>query len=228
MAGQERTEGGLSPPTRGNPSPHPRPNSPTATGSIPAHAGEPCRYRRRRAWRAVYPRPRGGTEGRAGERHCGVGLSPPTRGNLRDTRLERKIAGSIPAHAGEPGCRRHGNRNGWVYPRPRGGTYITARSRQAVAGLSPPTRGNLAARDYLDPDHGSIPAHAGEPGAWSSGSRHPTVYPRPRGGTSVYERVGLSLVGLSPPTRGNRLAKANANREGRSIPAHAGEPATSV
>ena len=91
---------GLSPPTRGNPEQY------TAgirrRGSIPAHAGEPRRGRRRFAPKKVYPRPRGGT--RLGEPadFRPIGLSPPTRGNpLRGRHLAGGV-GSIPAHAGEP------------------------------------------------------------------------------------------------------------------------------
>ena len=50
---------GLSPPTRGNQRGQRQTNG--GIGSIPAHAGEPHRFRKRLRQRQVYPRPRGGT-----------------------------------------------------------------------------------------------------------------------------------------------------------------------
>ena len=52
-------QGGLSPPTRGNPPP--AADGQANTGSIPAHAGEPPDMVMARVKIAVYPRPRGGT-----------------------------------------------------------------------------------------------------------------------------------------------------------------------
>ena len=70
---------GLSPPTRGN-----RTNSLDEIdrlGSIPAHAGEPDIYETKAGRVAVYPRPRGGTNGWYPLGFGYQGLSPPTRGN---------------------------------------------------------------------------------------------------------------------------------------------------
>ena len=52
------------------------------------------------------------------------------------------------------------------------------------------------------------------------------VYPRPRGGTSSRRRGDAPSGGLSPPTRGNHSRDGYAELYLRSIPAHAGEPAT--
>ena len=135
------TTDGLSPPTRGN--------LLVVSGgvsdqrSIPAHAGEPSPRIRRFAKSRVYPRPRGGTF-----RGC-TWLSPSV--------------GSIPAHAGEPCAGRRRRAQGRVYPRPRGGTAEGVERREAGRGLSPPTRGNLGGGNVAVLEHGSIPAHAGEP-----------------------------------------------------------------
>ena len=72
-------ETGLSPPTRGNlggmlP-------SDATLGSIPAHAGEPRQGSSRPTSEALYPRPRGGTQGGSTTSITRYGLSPPTRGN---------------------------------------------------------------------------------------------------------------------------------------------------
>ena len=50
------------------------------------------------------------------------------------------------------------------------------------------------------------------------------VYPRPRGGTQHGRRNIVSSLGLSPPTRGNRISPCSSPSSRRSIPAHAGEP----
>ena len=92
-------------------------------------------------------------------------------------------------------------------------------------GLSPPTRGNLTAWEEIDVEEGSIPAHAGEPYAPDMPKVKTSVYPRPRGGTSQCLPFVSSLIGLSPPTRGNPDHDAARESARRSIPAHAGEPA---
>ena len=91
---------GLSPRVRGNPL-CPGMGSP-ACRSIPACAGEPpvsafppCPVR-------VYPRVCGGTLRCRFLRGCGPGLSPRVRGNLQLPADACRVAGSIPACAGEP------------------------------------------------------------------------------------------------------------------------------
>ena len=111
---------GLSPPTRGNPGAES--GLYISRGSIPAHAGEPAGMWNRPPPLAVYPRPRGGTRLDTAFARAPFGLSPPTRGNRGRDRGESVMAGSIPAHAGEPRGRGRQRYSGGVYPRPRGGT----------------------------------------------------------------------------------------------------------
>ena len=133
---------GLSPPTRGNR--EEVGGGREGTRSIPAHAGEPaCGFGLGRGI-AVYPRPRGGTRRRRRAGQRGVGLSPPTRGNLRRGRPDSRLRRSIPAHAGEPHRGGGGAATREVYPRPRGGTVNPYAALSARSGLSPPTRGNRA------------------------------------------------------------------------------------
>ena len=133
-------------------------------------------------------------------------------------------AGSIPAHAGEPGIVRRVRSSPAVYPRPRGGTIASAAASSWRRGLSPPTRGNHDMVGDGEMIQGSIPAHAGEPLCPCQESSSMRVYPRPRGGTFRYGRRVKPLRGLSPPTRGNLGGFAPSVRVGGSIPAHAGEP----
>ena len=196
---------GLSPPTRGN---HVAARAQSrAARSIPAHAGEPCTPRRSGGRRGVYPRPRGGTDAAEAESTDGYGLSPPTRGNPRRARRRSRPRRSIPAHAGEP----RAGRARAARPSPR-------------RGLSPPTRGNLAVKSSAPSGGRSIPAHAGEPGTAAQRSFSGSVYPRPRGGTTVICRVQWTSPGLSPPTRGNPRRFVPPRFLRGSIPAHAGEP----
>ena len=133
-------------------------------------------------------------------------------------------ARSIPAHAGEPFFSPSRKRTMAVYPRPRGGTVSALRKIASRVGLSPPTRGNPLEYPYAAVGAGSIPAHAGEP-LWNGGrGGHAAVYPRPRGGTRSTDFGSSKSAGLSPPTRGNRIAPLSTNRQSGSIPAHAGEP----
>ena len=113
-----------------------------------------------------------------------------------------------------------------VYPRPRGGTVPVPVDDQPGRGLSPPTRGNPCVATPLPQRQRSIPAHAGEPPAVGQTIRPLRVYPRPRGGTGDVRSVGQLFIGLSPPTRGNRLLRRHLSREVGSIPAHAGEPSS--
>ena len=179
--GYTRTAG-LSPPTRGNRGLTRRPFR--LSRSIPAHAGEPPNRDRRRPATGVYPRPPGGTIVFADEVWRANGLSPPTRGEPKRS------------HCTALNCR--------VYPRPRGGTLEYGSQTSACIGLSPPTRGNPGRTRSERPAHGSIPAHAGEPGTPPIPTSSSRVYPRPRGGTRSEIRARWLIAGLSPPTRGNR------------------------
>ena len=154
-----------------------------------------------------------------------VGLSSPTRGNLRARFGVRLSWGSIPAHAGEPiEIADADARARAVYPRPRGGTLPESTLIGGESGLSPPTRGNPAPSALAFAPMRSIPAHAGEPRLPIQVALIRGVYPRPRGGTDVVAIRHRAVGGLSPPTRGNRLVRPLQPAVEGSIPAHAGEP----
>ena len=213
---------GLSPPTRGN---HAGLLLTTCfRRSIPAHAGEPVRQDGAGVCQEVYPRPRGGTIRFRMSQAPSHGLSPPTRGNHAAETSGKDLAGSIPAHAGEPKICRPVPRPSRVYPRPRGGTRFGWRSLAELQGLSPPTRGNLRQADDFRNQVRSIPAHAGEPRRNRRQHQSDEVYPRPRGGTTPTRSASRSPRGLSPPTRGNLTCESPFNLILGSIPAHAGEP----
>src|SRR5690606_3155376 len=103
---------------------------PVHPGSIPAHAGEPVWASLLALRPGVYPRARGGTSPATLFASTDTGLSPRTRGNLVALANHHLIAGSIPAHAGEPCAHRYAMASTWVYPRARGGTESSSHARQ--------------------------------------------------------------------------------------------------
>ena len=134
-------ESGLSPRGRGNLSI--LWCSPRKSRSIPAWAGEPLPFQRKRRSLAVYPRVGGGTWGPSLRIRRSMGLSPawageplirlgqngatpvyPTRGrgNLAGLPKATMKSGSIPAWAGEPAISTDSLTVDKVYPRVGGGT----------------------------------------------------------------------------------------------------------
>ena len=195
-------------------------------GSIPAHAGKPSGDVHGNARIAVHPRPRG--EARKGPSSVVTkpGPSPPTRGSpgREAQRLPRN--GSIPAHAGKPG-KGGGSRNlVAVHPRPRGEATTSLPDESSKRGPSPPTRGSLVVLEVRFARRGSIPAHAGKPSSSSSVRRRVRVHPRPRGEASNGRPNWRTSRGPSPPTRGSLVLALEEAKVARSIPAHAGKPAT--
>ena len=235
---------GLSPRTRGS-SVSGRGHLPRRR-SIPAHAGEPSLSVSSYRPGGVYPRARGGAKMVTQKAPGPDGLSPRTRGSPSDCSGRIFAAGSIPAHAGEPSWPPSRRGRPRVYPRARGGAACWLVFYVVKEGLSPRTRGSRThhIRRRLQrrsipahagsrsnhrggrPSIGSIPAHAGEPPSRVHVIDHGGVYPRARGGAGwVIERFRKG-AGLSPRTRGSPAGDPTRPTNRRSIPAHAGEPAT--
>ena len=192
--------------------------------SIPACAGEPPYAPPLNYPAKVYPRLCGGTRLRMPSGKSGNGLSPPVRGNHCQARTPGSSTGSIPACAGEPTASSHCPGGRGVYPRLCGGTDRDPAAAGQAGGLSPPVRGNPPRALRRLPQQGSIPACAGEPSSTTCGAWMRGVYPRLCGGTMHISDARDTVLGLSPPVRGNRCNGARSRRRGRSIPACAGEP----
>ena len=213
---------GLSPRVRGNP-PSPK-RKRSATGSIPACAGEPQHPEAHPSSSAVYPRVCGGTLPHQRGRGAPPGLSPRVRGNHRHVVLLGDKKRSIPACAGEPARSRCGPCGSRVYPRVCGGTGDLDIEGGPVEGLSPRVRGNHPHANYGHALYRSIPACAGEPVASAVQYGMDAVYPRVCGGTRRLPEQVPDQEGLSPRVRGNRSKMNPPIRNRRSIPACAGEP----
>ncbi len=136
----------------------------TMIGSIPAHAGEPRRWRFSSRSPGVDPRARGGALFKSSHLQVGKGRSPRTRGSPDVGVGPDGDRGSIPAHAGEPVMillikllkevdpRARGGAPGIidiietcnkVDPRARGGAGGAHIKVPPMKGRSPRTRGSL-------------------------------------------------------------------------------------
>ncbi len=93
----------------------------SATGSIPASAGEPTTRLRCLPWSRVHPRERGGAYPCVPEPGQQPGPSPRARGSLSSPASRDSERGSIPASAGEPIDDRCTGDAQSVHPRERGG-----------------------------------------------------------------------------------------------------------
>ena len=173
----------------------------------------------------AYPRQRGGTCLLRQKVLFDEGLSPPARGNPAAHLDQAGDIGPIPASAGEPGRPRSGRPCSGAYPRQRGGTTNGHSGICAIAGLSPPARGNQVGPAQVGVAQGPIPASAGEPRNCRGWNPAPRAYPRQRGGTASNILILPMFQGLSPPARGNRRAAVRRARVTGPIPASAGEPA---
>ena len=153
-----------------------------------------------------------------------AGLSPRVRGNRYNARAVQARIRSIPACAGEPRWVFSVCMLTRVYPRVCGGTWAIDTAYVGSIGLSPRVRGNLTGYPAVKETERSIPACAGEPLPPESLPAPTRVYPRVCGGTSN----PFPNPGLSPRVRGNPLPPRVRALSSRSIPACAGEPASTA
>ncbi len=196
--------------------------------TIPACAGEPAALCSSPTTCRDYPRVCGGTRGSGSRRCLGVGLSPRVRGNRSMYTKYRLFVRTIPACAGEPpsGGDDHAQRRD--YPRVCGGTASRRHQPQVSSGLSPRVRGNRWRKPKTGYRSRTIPACAGEPSAANEGFVLDGDYPRVCGGTIRHPSVQSQTHGLSPRVRGNPAVPAPTSDCERTIPACAGEPASTA
>ena len=194
------------------------------SGSIPAWAGEPQGRRQWMISRRVYPRVGGGAKMDGINAVRRTGLSPRGRGSLSSMPGVISSTGSIPAWAGEPLAASNPACGTRVYPRVGGGAWQAMTDSLPSAGLSPRGRGSRRLEILPQPQHGSIPAWAGEPYGSQPTSADLRVYPRVGGGAFRSETPISSTRGLSPRGRGSLGREKLPTILVGSIPAWAGEP----
>ena len=119
---------GLSPLARGNPKLLVYLASPL--GPIPARAGQPGGAATQRCAPKAYPRSRGATSTEVPVRVVSRGLSPLARGNLVGGGGRGFQWGPIPARAGQPCSTARSQLLARAYPRSRGATGRSRRSRR--------------------------------------------------------------------------------------------------
>ena len=152
------------------------------------------------------------------------GLSPLVRGNPVRRGHAGRLAGTIPARAGEPMRPRARCCPPRDYPRSCGGTATSPSRPRPIQGLSPLVRGNHIHDAVHVVPRGTIPARAGEPPIAALEEIPARDYPRSCGGTSAGLRIDAGRRGLSPLVRGNRWPPRPSGASPRTIPARAGEP----
>ena len=109
-----------------------------------------------------------------------------------------------------------------------GGTARASRGAVRPRGLSPRVRGNPRLTQWQSYRARSIPACAGEPVIGNGYQQEIPVYPRVCGGTRQCSMPRGCAQGLSPRVRGNHKGADSPAKTGGSIPACAGEPASSA
>ncbi len=201
---------GRSPRVRGRP--RRRESTASGKGSIPAGAGETV------IWRAAtdeYPVDPRGCGGDSADPRAAIpirGRSPRVRGRRKRNVRRQRLAGSIPAGAGETASSRACCRRRWVDPRGCGGDYQQPPSASQSLGRSPRVRGRPSPDDAGPSLHGSIPAGAGETRVLRAMEEVLGVDPRGCGGDIWLFGLGAVKRGRSPRVRGRRRFGASPSR----------------
>ena len=172
---------------------------------IPASAGNTSSRPSAMTNKLVHPRERGEHNSRTCASTLRSGSSPRARGTPRRRQGQRRYLRFIPASAG----------NTCDYGTP------TIRKR----GSSPRARGTRRPRGPQPLGRRFIPASAGNTGAAVSEPRADAVHPRERGEHPLIYNTSRRPPGSSPRARGTHGAARLNGRQGRFIPASAGNTA---
>ena len=179
---------------------------------IPACAGNTQARKATLEVDPVHPRLRGEHFGCVRNITSRIGSSPPARGTLPFSAIERICRRFIPACAGNTG--RAKAEMDWfpVHPRLRG-EHRPRTQRAAVSiGSSPPARGTLRLCVRCTGRRRFIPACAGNTEVHGGVSVMVAVHPRLRGEHRSGFCISGSITGSSPPARGTRSMAADCRR----------------
>ena len=193
-----------------------------ARGSSPRARGTRRGRRRRQRRAAVHPRERGEHNAALAFFARFGGSSPRARGTLPDH--PHGVLGQrfIPASAGNTRASQLPSSFITVHPRERGEHPPKPRPPSWPIGSSPRARGTLLEVGAGDGEARFIPASAGNTVRLFNQVGTPAVHPRERG--EHIERIHLQLggTGSSPRARGTLDDEFEDHRQGRFIPASAG------
>ena len=151
-----------------------------------------------------------------------AGSSPLARGTPLNLCLGRLPIRFIPAYAGNSLDMCRSRCTFPVHPRLRGELLIEHHLKPRSRGSSPLTRGTLELILTRQPSQRFIPAYAGNSRQERPSGAKSTVHPRLRGELQIPGESSLDVYGSSPLTRGTPGADSSGCRNGRFIPAYAG------
>ena len=194
-------------------------------GLIPARAGNTFSTKSIARCRWAHPRSRGEHSGVL-ELICRVqGSSPLARGTLEAHPRASACFGLIPARAGNTFQCGPSSPLSRAHPRSRGEHGGVSVGVCGVGGSSPLARGTPSLMDRQSPNHGLIPARAGNTAPANTGPAKCRAHPRSRG-EHVSDFFTLELQGGSSPlARGTLRRRSRFPRSAGLIPARAGNTA---
>ena len=191
-------------------------------GLIPARAGNTgARTHTHRRERA-HPRSRGEHRTPNYKEEPAAGSSPLARGTLVPGAGAGRIAGLIPARAGNTISHASPGSSMWAHPRSRGEHGKVSRLTIIAAGSSPLARGTRGGVMRWRDTVGLIPARAGNTPAISSWVSQIWAHPRSRGEHRLLLAVKQPKAGSSPLARGTLKPAVKRAKIAGLIPARAG------
>ena len=219
--------------------------APSSSG-FPAHAGMDPSLPLMRSIAAWFPRTRGDGPAWGDSWADTLPVSPHTRGWTEGSGRPGKHEGGFPAHAGMDPCMCSCRRRTAWFPRTRGDGPGSTGAREALAAVSPHTRGwtrDGPGRLTTQPPVGAVsphtrgwtplhvdvpradagfPAHAGMDPAYGANGRGRDGFPRTRGDGPQCFELNTGARKVSPHTRGWTQLVLSGHPRLAGFPAHAG------
>ena len=190
---------------------------------IPAHAGQTSWAASVRYAFADHPRACGANLPEAYLVRDVLGSSPRMRGKRHGDRAQPRTLRIIPAHAGQTRTPSSRSRPPPDHPRACGANLPPMPAIPIAAGSSPRMRGKLTLRRRHDHCERIIPAHAGQTDLDKFYGDVNADHPRACGANDRTPLETLTIFGSSPRMRGKQRFSCSTRRDGRIIPAHAGQ-----
>ena len=151
------------------------------------------------------------------------GSSPRMRGKPHQRVMPPAGRRIIPAHAGQTRALARPDQRRTDHPRACGANLIVFGVVHTHLGSSPRMRGKLEVKEFKSTATRIIPAHAGQTSTLGMTVVRPSDHPRACGANLFDSSSSTHAVGSSPRMRGKRRFSRSTRRDGRIIPAHAGQ-----